>query len=550
MKKIIKKGWMPGVAALCAAVFLMAGNWVLGAEIPTGIQEVTGKEIEQEELAEAALQEEPSVPSETPIQGGLSVWSEGTAQGETPVQSEGTVQGGFSMQSQDTGQGELPVWSEDTVQGEAPIPAEDAGQGELSVQTDSAVQPDTLEEGPEGMETLSEEETEVQKEEKSPENDTEDTAQDEQEIPVLFLENTALWKEEAAYQGVLSIRAGGWGREEHVVLEGTLSRYWQADTEFLEKDISLEEIVVENPEGENLTLQKLTFPIGEEEQYSSLAEFTVPILLRREYRETDEDIEYPLYETGENLLSDAEGLHLIWTDSCGEEQVVKAENPKLPVSAGKVAFTVEKQADRTSARPGDTIFYTITISNTGERTLHSVLSTERFLDAGVQAAFLPQEGVTLNGDGTQALVPKLEPGEKISLSAQVTLPEYFRKTELINQVIVVTDETGPMEEQMSQSSVTLELPLGETPTVTETPIPTPIPVYTPYPTSPAYAYTTPTPVIYQGKASGTAYGKGGAQTATSPKTGDDTPAAGYLFLLFLSAAALEKARRLLLSRRK
>ncbi len=73
----------------------------------------------------------------------------------------------------------------------------------------------------------------------------------------------------------------------------------------------------------------------------------------------------------------------------------------------KAAFEVEKTADRTQAYPGDTITYQICIRNTGERTLHSVLSTERFQNAGILAKFVQKEGVTLSNNGTQALIPQI-----------------------------------------------------------------------------------------------------------------------------------------------
>ena len=89
----------------------------------------------------------------------------------------------------------------------------------------------------------------------------------------------------------------------------------------------------------------------------------------------------------------------------------------------KADFTVEKTADCILAGPGDTITYQICIRNTGERTLHSVLSTEKFLDSRIKARFLEMEGVQLNKSGTKALIPKILPGESVGLKAVVVLPE-------------------------------------------------------------------------------------------------------------------------------
>ena len=94
-----------------------------------------------------------------------------------------------------------------------------------------------------------------------------------------------------------------------------------------------------------------------------------------------------------------------------EESIGCQKSVETEVIALKAAFEVEKTADRTQAYPGDTITYQICIRNTGERTLHSVLSTERFQNAGIQANFVRKEGVTLNSTGTQALIPQIAPGE-------------------------------------------------------------------------------------------------------------------------------------------
>ena len=121
----------------------------------------------------------------------------------------------------------------------------------------------------------------------------------------------------------------------------------------------------------------------------------------------------------------------------------------------KADFTVEKTADCILAGPGDTITYQICIRNTGERTLHSVLSTEKFLDSRIKARFLEMDGVQLNKSGTKALIPKILPGESVGLKAVVVLPEDIESSELINQVTVSSDETK--EKQIrSEAAVTVQ----------------------------------------------------------------------------------------------
>ena len=166
-------------------------------------------------------------------------------------------------------------------------------------------------------------------------------------------------------------------------------------------------------------------------------------------------------------------------------------------------FRVEKTADCLAARPGDTVTYHITITNTGERTLHSVLSTERFQLAQISARFVKQQGVLISKDGTQAFIPEISPGRAVQLEAVVQIPESLSGQELVNQVTVTTAETG------------------EAGTVSEAAILVAEPTSTP----------TPSPVLQQ--ESGT--GDGGSQTVSSnPKTGDPSEPGKLLGLIAAS----------------
>lgn len=188
-----------------------------------------------------------------------------------------------------------------------------------------------------------------------------------------------------------------------------------------------------------------------------------------------------------------------------EESIGCQKSVEIEVIALKAAFEVEKTADRTQAYPGDTITYQICIRNTGERTLHSVLSTERFQNAGIQANFVRKEGVTLNSTGTQALIPQIAPGEAFALYATVTVPQYMASQELINEVIVTSDETGT---QAMTSKANVELKETDN-IVTVTPQPASL-------ASQSYGYDSK---------SGSAY-----TTASKPRTGDETETALYIVL--------------------
>ena len=140
-----------------------------------------------------------------------------------------------------------------------------------------------------------------------------------------------------------------------------------------------------------------------------------------------------------------------------EEKITKEAEMVSEIEPLKVDFSVTKTADRQVAFPGDTITYQICIRNTGERTLHSVVGTERFLNSGLQAKFLEQEGVVLNESKDKAMIAQLLPGDSVTLAAQVTLPEDEVSQELINQITVITAETGE-QTVTSQAIVRLEQP--------------------------------------------------------------------------------------------
>ena len=116
-----------------------------------------------------------------------------------------------------------------------------------------------------------------------------------------------------------------------------------------------------------------------------------------------------------------------------------SETEILPLKAD---FQVTKTADRTMAVPGDKVTFQICIRNTGERTLHSVVTTEKFQLQNVPVQFLEAEGITLNKDRTKARIEKIEPGYSVGLLAEVTLPDKLEDQKLVNEVIVTTAETG------------------------------------------------------------------------------------------------------------
>ena len=123
------------------------------------------------------------------------------------------------------------------------------------------------------------------------------------------------------------------------------------------------------------------------------------------------------------------------------------------LEALKADLSVKKIADKETAAPGETVTYQICIVNTGEKTLHSVVGTERFQAAGIHAQFLEQEGVTLNSSRTKAMIQQIPPGEAVSLQAVVKIPERTADQRLFNQVTVTSQETGERSMEASASVI-------------------------------------------------------------------------------------------------
>ena len=134
------------------------------------------------------------------------------------------------------------------------------------------------------------------------------------------------------------------------------------------------------------------------------------------------------------------------------EEIVKNAELVTQIQALQAAFEVTKTADRSMAVPGDAIRFLICIRNTGERTLHSIVTTERFQLGNVPVRFLEKDGVRLNKSKTMAKIEQIAPGEAFGLEAVVTLPEGLEDQNLVNEVSVTTLETGE-QTKIAQSEI-------------------------------------------------------------------------------------------------
>ena len=129
----------------------------------------------------------------------------------------------------------------------------------------------------------------------------------------------------------------------------------------------------------------------------------------------------------------------IFTLKAGESRVLYVLAPLENEQEKPLEHKIEATAT-IKEKPDATI--TRTASVTDEKTLHSVVGTERFQAEGIQAQFVEQEGITLNRTKTKALIPQIAPGEAVSLQAVVKIPEKSVDQKLLNQVTVTSQETG------------------------------------------------------------------------------------------------------------
>ena len=143
-------------------------------------------------------------------------------------------------------------------------------------------------------------------------------------------------------------------------------------------------------------------------------------------------------------------------DTGEAEEIVKNAELVTQIQALQAAFEVTKTADRSMAVPGDEIRFLICIRNTGERTLHSIVTTERFQLGNVPVKFLEKEGVRLNKSKTKAKIEQIAPGEAFGLEAVVTLPEDLEDQNLVNEVSVTTLETGE-QTKIAQSEIQVKV---------------------------------------------------------------------------------------------
>ena len=102
---------------------------------------------------------------------------------------------------------------------------------------------------------------------------------------------------------------------------------------------------------------------------------------------------------------------------------------------------VEKTVDKATAEVGDTLNYTVKVSNTGDTAQENIL-IEDFFDGNGELNYIPTVGVTVNGDGTYSIA-RLPAHSSMTLRFTYTVVE-GDAPEVLNAA-VVTPEEPPVE---------------------------------------------------------------------------------------------------------
>lgn len=84
---------------------------------------------------------------------------------------------------------------------------------------------------------------------------------------------------------------------------------------------------------------------------------------------------------------------------------------------------------------GEELTYQIRIVNTGERKLRSMVVLDQFEKADVQAVFQERETAAISGNGTEARIESILPGEEAVLTAVAKIPADFAEESLVNTAL-------------------------------------------------------------------------------------------------------------------
>ena len=128
---------------------------------------------------------------------------------------------------------------------------------------------------------------------------------------------------------------------------------------------------------------------------------------------------------------------------------VKADNtPVEPTKTPKVSIT--KTSDKEVYKNGETIVYTIKVTNTGETTLTNVVVTE-----SLNGTFDNQNGIKVNGN--VVTIDSMNVGESKTLTYKVAVPSDSKDGDIVKNIVNVTTNEGVKDE--AKKDVKVEVPV-------------------------------------------------------------------------------------------
>ncbi|MCA1840873.1 MAG: DUF11 domain-containing protein [Actinobacteria bacterium] len=107
-------------------------------------------------------------------------------------------------------------------------------------------------------------------------------------------------------------------------------------------------------------------------------------------------------------------------------------------------MTIAKAVSSATAKPGDTLTYTVHVVNTGEGTLTHVVITDPIPAGTTLIAATATDGPTLSGNTLTWTIPSLASGSAIDESFAVTVAPNAGST-VLNVAVADSDQTSPKD---------------------------------------------------------------------------------------------------------
>ena len=130
---------------------------------------------------------------------------------------------------------------------------------------------------------------------------------------------------------------------------------------------------------------------------------------------------------------------------------VKVEVPSTPITPSKTPrISITKTSDKEVYKNGETIVYTIKVTNTGETTLTNVIVTE-----SLNGTFDNQDGIKVNGN--IVTIDSMNVGESKTLTYRVAVPANSKDGDIVKNIVNVTTNEGVKDE--AKKDVKVEVPI-------------------------------------------------------------------------------------------